>query len=199
MLYTKVSKNPSTQWGLRKSEETQEARRRINSWFCTISRWECVDSSQIVILVSDSSKSSNFPIIFQVCMTFGYINNVYVLKPYNVIERLSPSLTRKCHPHLPSQRLRYPHGNKSLDLLCAKHVDATTKLWEMILPQPLLHLLHALTRTHKLTDKTCWRSLNSKSSYVLQMIIVLNQNYLHCNITVKVNDTSAAQFCDLSW
>lgn len=36
--------------------------------------------------------------------------------------------TRKCHPQLASQRLRYPHGNKSLDLVRAKHVDAAAEL-----------------------------------------------------------------------
>lgn len=69
--------------------------------------------------------------------------------------------TRKCHPQLPSQWLWYPHGNKSLDLLCAEHVDAAAELQEMILPQPLLHLLHALTQTHRLN---VWTRFDSDSS-----------------------------------
>lgn len=59
------------------------------------------------------------------------------------------SLTGERHPQLPPQRLGDPHGNQSLDLLRAKHVDAAAELGEVILPQTLLRLLHALTHTHE--------------------------------------------------
>lgn len=57
------------------------------------------------------------------------------------------SLTRQRHPQLPSQWLWYPHGNQLLDLLRAKHVDASAELVEVIVPQALLHLIRALTTT----------------------------------------------------
>lgn len=61
---------------------------------------------------------------------------------------MHPGFTRKRHPQLASQRLRYPHGNKPLGLLCAEHVDAASKLGEVLVPQLLLVLLRPLTQTH---------------------------------------------------